>query len=100
MDIIISRNENEVLIQIDGRVDTVNSHELEVKIKEVMADGCSKLLLDCANMSYISSSGLRVFLSTQKAIRAQEGKLIVKNISEPILEIFKMTGFISIFQVE
>lgn len=77
-------------ISIDGRIDTVTSPMLEEELRDLT--GITELTLDFANVSYISSAGLRVLLSAQKRMNTL-GKMTLKNVSEEILEIFEITGF-------
>ena len=58
------------------------------------------IVLDCAELSYISSSGLRLFLSLRKAAGEKGGKVIVKNISNEIRTVFMMTGFLNLFEIQ
>ena len=83
---------------LDGRLDTITSPELESKINEVVGDA-SKLILDLANLEYISSAGLRVILG---ALQAMEGKgdMVVRNLSESVREVFDLTGFSNLFKIE
>ena len=57
-------------------------------------------MLDCAELSYISSSGLRLFLSLRKAAAENGGKVIVKSISNEIRAVFMMTGFLNLFEIQ
>ena len=82
----------------EGRLDTVTAPELESVIKEALP-GLTSLTLDLSKLEYISSAGLRVLLSAQKAMNAQ-GEMKVKNINETIMEIFEVTGFSEILTIE
>ena len=62
-------------------------------------DGVQTLVFDLTDLEYISSSGLRVFLSAQKAMN-KKGSMIVKNASEMVMEIFDITGFVDILTIE
>ena len=86
------------LFALGGRLDTTTAPELEKELKESFA-GVSELTLDFAGLEYISSAGLRVLLSTQKAMKNQ-GKMKIKNVNETILEIFEVTGFSDILTIE
>ncbi|MBI9039428.1 MAG: STAS domain-containing protein [Bacteroidales bacterium] len=91
---------NEILVlEINGRLDTTNYSELD----EIFADHISKneinIIVDCKNMDYISSSGLRVFLTALKKINAANGKFLLCGLQETIQEIFKISGFTSIFKI-
>ena len=86
------------LFALVGRLDTTTAPELEKELRESLA-GVSELVLDFAGLEYISSAGLRVLLSTQKAMKNQ-GKMKIKNVNETILEIFEVTGFSDILTIE
>ena len=59
-----------------------------------------EIILDCSQLEYISSSGLRIFLSIRKEAAAHGSKVIVKNINSDIRQVFMMTGFISLFEIQ
>ena len=81
-----------------GRLDTVTAPEMEGVIKELLQT-VNDLILDFAQLDYISSAGLRVLLSTQKAI-AEKGKMKITNVNDTIMEIFDVTGFSDILTIE
>lgn len=91
--------ENEkAFFALSGRLDTTTAPELENELKASL-DGVNELTLDFAGLEYISSAGLRVLLSTQKIMNMQ-GKMLVRNVSETIMEIFEITGFTDILTIE
>jgi len=81
-----------------GRLDTVTAQELEQAIKESL-DGVSALTLDFGKLDYISSAGLRVLLSAQKAM-SRQGAMKLTNVNETIMEIFEVTGFTDVLTIE
>ncbi len=81
-----------------GRLDTLTSPEFDLAIKEIAAN-VDELTLDLAELEYISSAGLRVLLTAQKAM-AVRGKMTVKNPNETVSEIFEVTGFRDILNIE
>ena len=85
-------------IKVSGKLNTTTSPELEQSINESI-DGVTALTFDFAELSYISSAGLRVLLSAQKKMNKQ-GSMVVKNCTREILEIFEVTGFNDILDVE
>ena len=91
-------NDKELTIKVEGRLDTVTAPELEKEVKESV-QGVEVLVFDFAALDYISSAGLRVVLSTQKIMNAQ-GKMIVKNVNETVMEIFEITGFTDVLTIE
>jgi stage II sporulation protein AA (anti-sigma F factor antagonist) len=87
------------VLNIEGRIDTLNSRAFEAEIDKIFSRGGKDIILDCNEMRYISSSGLRVFLIAQKKIIALKGKLYVCNLQPSIREIFDISGFSSIFRI-
>ncbi len=85
-------------ITAEGRLDTITAPELEGVIREIIPS-VTELVLDFEKLDYISSAGLRVLLSTHKNMTGKGGLKIV-NVSQPIMEIFEVTGFSEILTVE
>ncbi len=91
-------NGNELVISVSGRIDTTTAPALEQEIKASL-EGVQKLVVDIADVEYVSSAGLRVFLSTHKTM-SKQGSMVVKNVSESVKEIFEVTGFADILTIE
>lgn len=87
-----------LIMGVEGRIDTTTSPQFEEAIKSSI-EGISALVLDFAKVEYISSAGLRVLLSTQKAM-AKQGGMSLRNVSDEINEIFEVTGFSDILTIE
>ncbi|MBO6229605.1 MAG: STAS domain-containing protein [Ruminiclostridium sp.] len=97
---VTKTKDNETLTAvISGRIDTTTSPELDNEIKGSL-DGISKLVLDFAKVEYISSSGLRVLLSLHKSMIANKGELIISKPTEMVLEVFEVTGFADMLNIE
>lgn len=90
-------NEN-VALKIIGRLDTVTSPELEAAIEKCVL-GTKELVLDCSDLEYVSSAGLRVILKAQKMMSAH-GAMKIINANETIMEVFEITGFADILTIE
>jgi len=93
------KKENHVVVGIHGRLDTTNYGQLEKKLMGLIDAGSDRILVDCARMDYVSSSGLRVFLMALKRISQTKGKFILCSLQENIREIFEISGFSSIFEI-
>ena len=91
-------NGSELTLVLNGRLDTTTAPELEAVIKENIA-GVTNLVMDFAELEYLSSAGLRVILSAQKAMNKQ-GEMVIRNVNETINEVFEITGFIDILTIE
>lgn len=91
-------NGTNLLISLDGRLDTTTAPELEAVLKEAL-EGITSLTLDFNNLVYISSAGLRVILSTQKRM-AKQGSMKIINTNQDVKDVFDMTGFSDIITIE
>ena len=85
-------------LKIVGRLDTTTAPMLEAAVDECIA-GINELVLDCGELEYISSAGLRVILKAQKLMNAQ-GNMKLTHVKETILEVFDITGFTDILTIE
>lgn len=99
MEIKVTKLNDYTVVAISGRVDTMTAGDFENGVIEVLEGGVSKLILDCSELDYISSSGLRVFLVAQKKMMAGGGKLKLCCLKPEIMEIFDISGFSSIFAI-
>lgn len=81
-----------------GRLDTTTSPELEKEIKANIS-GVTELIFDFAELEYVSSAGLRVLLAAQKMMNKQ-GKMVIRHVSETVMEVFDITGFSDILTIE
>lgn len=91
-------NGDKAEFMLEGRLDTVTAPELEGVLKEFLA-GIKDLTFDFKDLEYISSAGLRILLSAQK-IMSSQGKMVVKNVNETIMEIFEVTGFCEVLTIQ
>ncbi len=92
-------NGTEMTVVLEGRLDTTTAPELEKEI-EAKLDNIDTLILEFEKLQYISSAGLRVLLGTQKKMNAKKGSMVIKHLNEMIMEVFEMTGFIDILNIE
>lgn len=100
MEIDITRNENETVVRLSGRLDTPAAQEITPQMNELSGDAGGTVVLECSDLTYISSSGLRIFLTLRKAAAEKGGRVIVRNISKEIRSVFMMTGFLNLFKIQ
>ncbi|MBO6128108.1 MAG: STAS domain-containing protein [Pseudobutyrivibrio sp.] len=93
-----TKNGASLVLALEGRLDTSTAPQLEEKVNGSI-EGVSDFEFDFSKLEYISSAGLRVLLSTQKTMNKQ-GKLVIKNVSDEVMEIFDVTGFSDILTIE
>ncbi len=86
-------------VSLVGRLDTTTAPDLETELKSAL-DGIKELVFDLSSVEYISSAGLRVLLSAHKSMNSAGGSMIIKGANEEIMEIFDVTGFIDILNIE
>jgi anti-sigma B factor antagonist len=85
-------------IALEGRLDTTTSPQLEAELHPAI-DDATEVTFDLEKLAYISSAGLRVLLSAQKIMNKQ-GKMTIKNVCPEIMDIFDVTGFVDILNIE
>ena len=99
MEIHITESEGTLTARLVGRLDTPAAADVTRDVQPLI-DGADKtVILDCSEMSYISSSGLRIFLTIRKAAAAKGGKVIIEGLSNEIRQVFMMTGFLQLFEI-
>ena len=98
MNISKTKKENELILALEGRLDTVTAPQLEAELNASL-DGAESLVLDFGKLDYISSAGLRVLLSAHKAM-ALKGGMKVTNVNEIVAEVFEVTGFADILTIQ
>ena len=87
-----------VTLKVSGRIDTNTAPSLESKIQEVVTESIKKLVIDLEDVNYVSSAGLRVFLSAHKMMSKLDG-LEIAHANDDIKEIFEVTGFSDILTI-
>lgn len=98
MTVNIIRNGTELTVAIEGRLDTLTAPEFEEKLEPELED-TEKLVLDLAELEYISSAGLRVLLSAMKVMEEQ-GEMVLRNVRPDVMDVFEVTGFIDMLNIE
>lgn len=99
MELIIKDNGDCIIGTIIGRLDTVNSEKFNKDMQPLVEAADRRIELECSQLEYISSSGLRLFLTLRKQVAAKGGKLVIRNINDTIREVFTITGFFNLFEV-
>lgn len=92
------RQDAELTVLLEGRLDTASAPDLDAVVKNELL-GVDTFILDLKKLQYTSSAGLRVILIAQKTMNKQ-GKLILKNVSEAVMEVFEMTGLSDLLTIE
>lgn len=96
----IEQEGNNLITRFSGRLDTAAAVQTAQDVKPLMEAQNAVIILDCTDLEYISSSGLRIFLSVRKEAATHGSKVIVRSINDDIRQVFMMTGFISLFEIQ
>ena len=100
MEVNITESEGMMTARLVGRLDTPAAVEITGEIQPLL-DGADKtIVLDCSELSYISSSGLRIFLTIRNAAAEAGGKVVIEGLSPQIRQVFMMTGFLQLFEIK
>lgn len=98
MDITKTQENNLMTLSLSGRLDTLTAPELGTVIDALTPD-VKELVLDMGELEYVSSAGLRVILSAHKKM-SKQGAMKLIHLSEAVHEVFDITGFSSILNIE
>lgn len=97
MKIEIIKKEDSIVGLLEGRLDTAASQQFANDIVPLLDNADKHIILDCTKLEFISSSGLRLFLSLRKATIAKGGDITITGVSPEIKQVFTITGFCSLF---
>ena len=100
MDITINQVEDRLVVALIGDLDNAASSQAERSLAPVYDFTDGDILIDCSQLNYISSSGLRIMLNIYKHARANGHKAILKGLSEDVKEVFQLSGFLQLYITE
>ncbi|MCH5235022.1 MAG: STAS domain-containing protein [Muribaculaceae bacterium] len=96
----IKEEGDKILVTLEGDLDTAAAQETEKDFQTLMNAKDKNIIIDCKNLNYISSSGLRLFLSLLKSCKPNGNSLTLENLNDNIKKVFTMTGFSSLFNIK
>lgn len=96
----IEQLEDKFLVVLEGELDTSVAAEVEQTLQPLYNTNGLDVVIDCTNLEYIASSGLRILISILKGAKAGGSKVVLKNVNDDIQSVFKLTGFINLFDFE
>ena len=99
MKINIQPNGQETTVQLIGLLDTTTISEQADELQKVLDIADQALVMDCSELEYISSAGLRFFMQLKRETEAKGGKIRIINLNEDVADIFRMSGFHNIFSL-
>ena len=96
----IEEQEKKFLVCLEGEMDTAAAMETEKILQPLYKTGGRDVIIDCEGLEYIASSGLRILLSILKGAKAGGGRVVMRHMNDDIKDVFKLTGFIDLFDFE
>ena len=99
MNISTDRQGGALIAMAEGRVDGANAREFEDALEAAISEDDRAVVMDFEALSYISSAGLRVILLTARTLRERDREFVVCSLSDPIREVFEISGFDKIIPV-
>ena len=99
MNVTINKQDEKIYVVLEGRIDSTNADQFQKDIAPLMEGDNPDIDLDCTDMTYTSSQGLRVFLLLQKSITSRNGKMVMRNMDPRVKEVFDITGFSNIITI-
>ena len=99
MEVTINTQDNKTFVVINGRIDTTNVEQFQQAINKLMEVERPDIDIDCTALSYTSSQGLRSFLTLQKSVMKNGGKMVLRNMNPQVKEVFDITGFSNIITI-
>ncbi|MBE6385773.1 MAG: STAS domain-containing protein [Lentisphaeria bacterium] len=99
MEVKFNKQDSTLTVAISGNIDTVTAPELDTKLQENLS-GIKDLILDFAAVDYISSAGLRVILMANQQLEDADGTMTIKNANDDVRDVFEMTGFDSLLNLD
>lgn len=100
MNISIQETDSRIIATLCGEMDTAAAQEAEEALAPLLNSKGKDILIDCTDLEYISSSGLRILLRILKQAQASGSRVILKNVNDVIRDVLNLTGFMSIFEFE
>jgi anti-anti-sigma factor len=96
----IQEIDGKFIATLEGEMDTAAAVEAEEVLKPLYQSNGKDVIIDCTNLEYIASSGLRILLGILKGAKSCGSRVVMKGMNDDIKSVFQLTGFINIFEFE
>jgi len=99
MNATIKELENRFLVTLEGEMDTAAAADAEKTLQPLYTTNGKDVEIDCSNLEYIASSGLRILISILKGAKSGGSRVVINGMNDDIKTVFKLTGFINLFEI-
>ena len=96
----IKEIDGKYVVTLEGEMDTAAANEAEEVLKELYKNEGKEVFFECKDLEYIASSGLRILINILKVTMAKGSRVVLRNVNDDIKNVFKLTGFLNIFEFE
>ncbi|MBQ2554579.1 MAG: STAS domain-containing protein [Prevotella sp.] len=96
----IEEIDGKYIATLEGEMDTAAAKEAEEVLKPLYTSNGKDVIIECQGLEYIASSGLRILLGILKGAKSGGSKVLLRNVNDDIKNVFKLTGFINLFEFE
>ena len=96
----IEELDDKYVVTLEGEMDTAAATEAEEVLKQLYENEGKEVIFECEGLEYIASSGLRILINILKATMAKGNRVVLRNVNDDIKNVFKLTGFLNIFEFE
>ena len=96
----IEELDDKFVVTLEGEMDTAAATEAEDVLKQLYENEGKEVIFECEGLEYIASSGLRILINILKATMAKGNRVVLRNVNDDIKNVFKLTGFLNIFEFE
>jgi anti-anti-sigma factor len=96
----IKEIDDKYVVTLEGEMDTAAANEAEEVLKQLYNNEGKEVVFECKNLEYIASSGLRILINILKVTMAKGSRVVLRNVNDDIKKVFKLTGFLNIFEFE
>ena len=100
MNTTVEELDGKLVATLEGEMDTAAAVEAEKLLKPLYNSQGKDVIIDCSSLEYIASSGLRILISILKGAKAGGSRVVMKHVNDDIMNVFRLTGFIDLFEFE
>jgi len=100
MNTTVEELDGKLVATLEGEMDTAAAAEAEKLLKPLYNSQGKDVIIDCSSLEYIASSGLRILISILKGAKAGGSRVVMKHVNDDIMNVFRLTGFIDLFEFE
>lgn len=99
MELVVTEHNHCDLVEVTGRIDSNTSPQIKEVLNALMNDNHYNIIIDFKNVTYLSSSGILAFVSTQRKLKRQnKGEIVFTNVPDLVFSTFELAGFDTVFE--